>query len=120
MSNCVVVLRLESQEDVLAILISEFEGVIKVEHPYYIKVESSNVVMMPYCALTDETIFEFKKEKIDFLVTANKDITEKFLKMVDAIEYAATSKVVEEDERYDELQAMLMNKSFIKGSDTKH
>jgi hypothetical protein len=120
MSDCVVVIRLEDGDDILAIMHSELDGVVRVEHPYYIKVDSSNVVMMPFCALTDEVFFEFKKEKIQFLVTANREITEKFLRMVDAMEYAATTKAIQEDSPYDELQSMLRNKSFIKGTDTKH
>jgi hypothetical protein len=118
--DCVVVLRLESGDDVLAILDGESDGVVRVEHPYYIKIDQDNVVMMPFCALSDEAFFEFKRDKLQFVVTANINITEKFLKMVDALEYAATVRAIEEDDPYDALQTALTNKILIKGSDTKH
>lgn len=118
--NCVVVLRLENGDDVLAILDGESEGVVKVEHPYYIKIDQDNVVMMPFCPLSDEVFFEFKRDKLQFVATANNNITEKFLRMVDALDYAATVRAIEEDDPYDELQAALTNKILIKGSNTKH
>ena len=121
MTDCVVVIRLDNGDDLLAILDGEVNGIIKVEHPYFIKVNptTSNVIMMPFCPLSDEIHFEFKKSAIQFLVTANSDISSKFLDMVDAAEQLTLAEMLEEDDPLDELQAAIMSKNFVRGPDTK-
>lgn len=120
--DCVVVIRLENGDDLLAILVGELDGVIKVEHPYIVKMQplSSSVMMLPYCALTDEVYFEIKRDKIDFVVTANNHITMKFLSMVDAAEQAVVEEMLAEVDPFDDLEADLQDMSYVKGTDTLH
>lgn len=122
MTDCVVVIRTKDNDDILAILNGEQDGRIKIEHPYYIRVNPSNsaVQMMPYCPLSDERYFDLVKDEIKFLVTANREITSKFLKMVDIADQALQEEILTEEEPLDQLEAALLNKTFVRGSDTKH
>lgn len=121
MTDCVVVIRLDNGDDILAILEGEIDDKVRVEHPYYVRVSpgTSNVIMMPYCPLSDETFFEFKKSGMQFLVTANSDISSKFLNMIDAAEQLMIAEMLEEDDPLDEMQSAIMSKNFVRGPDTK-
>ena len=120
--DCVVVIRTKDNDDILAILNGEQDGRVKIEHPYFIRVNpvNSNVAMTPYCPLSDERYFDLQREEIKFLVTANREITKKFLLMVDVADQELTEEILAEDEPLDELEAALLDKTFVKGSDTRH
>jgi hypothetical protein len=122
MTDCVVVIRTKDNDDILAILNGEQDGRVKIEHPYFIRVNpvNSNVAMTPYCPLSDERYFDLQREEIKFLVTANREITKKFLLMVDVADQELTEEILAEDEPLDELEAALLDKTFVKGSDTRH
>lgn len=107
MNDVVVVIRMESGDDILAIMRGEFNGKIRIESPYYVKVTaaSSNVIMMPYCPLSDERFYELNKDKIEFLVTANRDISIKFLKMLDTYDDVASYGPEEDDSDIDWLKS---------------
>lgn len=121
MNDVVVVIRLQSGDDLLAIMHSELDGVVKVEYPYYVRVShsNSNVVMMPYCALSDEKYYEIKKDRIEFLVTANDDISKKFLAMLDSYEQVEAVKKQLPEETVNEVEGWFTG-SYVKGTDTKH
>lgn len=122
MTDCVVVIRTSENDDILAILNGEQDGRVKIEHPYFIRVNpiNSNVAMIPYCPLSDERYFDLQRSDIKFLVTANKQITRKFLHMVDTADQVLTEEMIAEDEPLDEVEASLLGKTFINGSDTRH
>lgn len=125
MIDYVVVIRTKQGDDLLALLCGEVNDVVKIEHPYYVKFNpaTSNLAVIPYCPLTDEKFFELKRNDIEFLVTANRDISAKFIRMVDAAELVVTAQekgFLEEEEQYDEIEAGLNHKNFVEGNDTKH
>ena len=125
MIDYVVVIRTKRGDEILAILNGEMDGIVKTEHPYYVRYNpaTSNLAMVPYCPLTDEKYFEFNRDNIEFLVTANRDISAKFIRMVDAAENMINAQArdfLEEEEEYDEMDAKLRDKTFIDGNDTQH
>lgn len=121
MNDVVVVIRLQNGDDLLAIMQGELDGIVKVETPYYVRVShsTSNVVMIPYCPLSDERYYEIKKDRIDFLVTANEDISSKFLKMIDSYEQVEAIKKQLPEDTVSEVEDLFAG-SYIKGTDTKH
>lgn len=129
MSECVVAFKLHTGEELLGILVGVVDGIVKIEHPYYTNVNalSGTVVMSPYCSLTDETYFEFKEDKLDYLVTAREDVSRRFLNTVDDVEYRkvmasvnAKMEEIEQESVVDEIEAMLANKTYLQGNSTKH
>lgn len=122
MSDCVVVIRLLSGEDIIAILAGELEDVIRIEHPYFVKYSSAlgSVTMAPYCAFTDEVFFELDRKRIDFLVTANDDIAPKFLTMVDDLEYKMINQFIHSEEATERFEEESNDKVYVEGNETKH
>lgn len=125
MSQCVVAFRLNTGEEMMGILVGVLDGVVKMEHPYYVTVNTllGSVAMSPYCALTDETYFEFKEDQVTYLVTARDDIAIKFLNTIDEVEYRKTEAKIEElsqPDLVDEIEAMLRGKTYMQGNTTRH
>lgn len=120
--DVVVVIRMHNGDDVIAIITGELDDKVRVEHPYYIKYNPSQgaVGMIPYCALSDEIFFQIDRSKIDFVAVANNDITEKFLRMIEAVDQGRYAQMLEDDEPLDRLEAAFEAKTFIEGNDTKH
>jgi hypothetical protein len=121
-SDVVVVVRLLKGEDVIAILAGEIENKLRLEYPYFLRYSSinNNLVMHPYCAYTDEVLFEIDVSRVEFVAPARQDISIKFLNMIDTIEQAATEAILEEDDALDRFESELHDKTFINGNDTKH
>lgn len=122
MIDVVVIVRMHTGEDIIAIITGELDDKVRIEHPYYIRVNSTqgSVAMVPYCALSDEKFFQIDRSKIEFVALANNDISDRFLKMVDGIERIRLEEILDEDDEIDHLEAKLMQKTFIEGNDTKH
>lgn len=122
MTNCVVVIRLNNESDVLGILDHAADDVVRLEHPFtvFVNGEQNTVAMYPYCSLSDETFYEFKRSDFKFLVTASNEIASKFMRMVDSLEQVKTELILEEDSNLDQLEAHIMNSVFIEGNNTKH
>lgn len=82
--ECVVVVRLKAGDDILAIVTGLTDTAIMIEYPYFARYnpKDRSVVMVPYCPLSDEYYFEISRDRIEFFVTANKDVTQKFLEMI--------------------------------------
>lgn len=120
MTECVIVLRTKTGDEIIAILNGELDGIVKTAHPYYVRYNpmSQNIAMVPYCALSDEKYYEFRRDNLEFLVTANRDISTKFLKMVDATEHLQMVTQLE-DEQEEESES-LFAKTILAGNDTKH
>lgn len=115
MIDCVVVMKLKAGEEMLAVIHNESSGIVKLQHPHYVKFNPLNntVAMVPYCPLSDETFFEFDRSQIQFLVTANTDITTKFLNMVDALSNVKLSESLDEDHNTSLYQAVIEGNSTV-------
>lgn len=120
----VIVLRTDTDhDDIIGLIIGNDVDVVRVQHPYYIKYDASagNIVMMPYCALTDESFFEFKRERVDFLVTASKQVSTRFLQVLDRASRAKKAEELEDLEmslqEHDNEEVI---RAFIEGNDTRH
>lgn len=122
---CVVIIRLKNDDEIISIFNSENDGIIKVEYPHYVKPEptTGKILIVPYCPLSDEIFFEFTREDIKFLVTANNSITYDFIEMVNNIEQNKEQEIddiMELEETIDKFESMLKDKFFIISNDTKH
>lgn len=116
MIDCVVVMKLKAGEEMLAVIHNESSGVVKLQYPHYVKFNPLNntVAMVPYCPLSDETFFVFDRNQIQFLVTANNDITTKFLNMVDAMStYKLSESMDDEEENASVYQPVIEGNSTI-------
>jgi hypothetical protein len=84
--DTVVVIRNNKGDDIISILCGEMNGKLKLEYPYFVKLEphSGTFNMIPYCILSDEIFFELSTDNIEFVVPASDDISSKFLDMIDA------------------------------------
>ena len=122
MTNCVVVVKTKQGDEILAILNGEINGVIKVEHPFYIRYNpmTNNIGMTPYCALTDEKYFEFRRENLEFLVTASREIAQKFLRLVETQEALVSHQSHPADDDEFDIHSYLGDKTVIPGGSTKH
>lgn len=117
----VVVIRL-SEGDVIAILNGEVDGVLRVEHPYYVMLNSTRNQLMitPYCALSDEIYYEIPRSSAQFVVTASSSVARIFFETVDSHELQQTHEAVVESQEYDEIEATVLNRILAPGNDTKH
>lgn len=120
MDDCVVVIRMKSGEELLAILVGELDNRVKIEHPYYVTVNqgSGSISMIPYCPLTDEIMFEISKSDINFLVTASDHIATKFMAMANAT--LTEPELVGEDHTSDLVNSDITLANIIPGNTTKH
>lgn len=128
-ADCVVVIRLKNNQDILALILNEQEGTIRVTYPYYAKYDiGGNISIMPYCPLSSEIYFEFKRSDVDFVVTAAPDVSTKFLALiqdVEALDYYESStdkskssnKPSKDDKSTSELSK---GNAKVKGNETKH
>lgn len=118
MNDYVVTFRMKDGVDILAVIIGELNGVVRVEHPHIVKYypnDGGYLTMIPYCTLTDETYFEFPKDEMKFLVTASEQIAIKFLAMI------ATSSIKKVHQHLQEVLAPLEEEpSYVEGNETKH
>ena len=120
--DVVVIVRLNTGEDLIAILHGELDNKIKLEHPYFVKYSAAQgtVGMLPYCALSDETFYDIGRSRIEFVVLANEDISGKFLATLDISPEVVAPKEVksyieEETSALDEIRSR-----YIVGNTTKH
>jgi len=127
MSDCVVVVvRLKSGHDMLGILVGELDDVLRIEHPYYVKVsptELTAIAMMPYCPLSDEIMYEIERRNVEFVVPASETVSYKFLSLVNEIEsdnQQSIESLLDQEEELDRLEAKVREKIFVEGTKTKH
>lgn len=122
MTDVVIIVRTHKNEDIIAIAVGDMDGYLRIEYPFYVKYDhaSGNVGMIPYCALSDEISYRISRDKIDFIVTANNEISNKFLDMVDKLEQAKLRAQLREDDLYNALESAITKKAFVDGNDTKH
>lgn len=118
----VVVVRLNTGDELLAILAGELEGKVKLEHPHYVKFNptTGTVAMVPYCPLSEEKFYELWRVHCQFVVTAGREISQKFFAMVDTVEAKQHRELLEFEEPLDQLEAAISENTYIPGNDTKH
>jgi hypothetical protein len=125
MTDEVIVIRKTTGADILALFVKETDTVFEIEHPYYAKydMEGGNVSMLPYCAFSDEKTFKIRKDNIDFVVPASKEIADKFLMMLNVYDQQLQDMIthmLDEDKELDRLEAAILNKTYMDGNTTKH
>lgn len=121
MSNhCVIVMKLNSGADMLACLVGESDTKIRVQHPHYVKYSGNSLSLglIPYCPLSDETYFEFARDKVDFVVLANAVIANNFISMIESDSSQKLDQLFEQAEEATPQQTVQYN--FVEGNDTKH
>ena len=108
--DAVVVIRDESDADIIGMLAGEQDGVVHVQHPHYIQYSSTHnsIMMVPYCVFTDETFFLFTKDKLKFVVPSSRAIAKKYMEML--YDRSSDDQEVEPDP----------GKIIVSGTDTKH
>lgn len=116
MNDVVVVIRTKDNDDLLAILTGKVDNQLKLDHPYYARVNpaTNNVTMVPFCPLSDEIHFMMDVRETKFVVTASEDISRKFLSMVQASEPSPD----QPDE--DEAEETYIPSQIVSGNSTKH
>jgi hypothetical protein len=87
-NDVVVVISLNSGEELLAILHKKMKTKIKVEHPFIVKYTAGtkSLALYPLCPLSDETFFDLKMSDIRFLTTAAEHIADKFFQLIDKVD----------------------------------
>lgn len=140
--DVVVVINLNSGEDILAILLKKMKSKVRVEYPSYVKYTSSatSLVLYPYCAYSDETVFDIKMSEIRYLVTASQHIADRFLNHIDnlALQNVEVEDYVDTEDQAQELLKIIESipalqekepdpeppkkdfPCFVEGNKTKH
>lgn len=119
--SVVVIVRLLSGDQILGIMLGDADGRVKLEHPHYVKYNPANMTMamVPFCPLSDEHIFEVAKNEVQFVVTANREVTQRFFEAVDILEARQHQHSYEIESEYAPLEKMSL-KNYIEGNSTKH
>jgi hypothetical protein len=91
----VVVIRLNTDDELLAILVEETDNKITVNHPYIVRYDrrSNSVDMVPYCTLSDVQEYSFSKSSFQFLVPASTQVSIKFCNAIKKKTTAISSQV---------------------------
>lgn len=140
--DVVVVIALNTGEEVLAILLKKMKSKVRVEYPSYVKYTAggTSLALYPYCAFSDETVFDIKMSEIRYLVTASSHIADRFLNHIDSIELEKTrvEDYVDTNEQAQELLKIIesipslqekqpepeppknIDPGFVEGNKTKH
>ena len=106
MNDLVVVVRLQNGEDVIGILVNNEEDKIKLYNPYFVRVGvSTNIIVLPYCYLSDEKYFDFKKSDTMFVVSASESVANRYFELMDSV---------------DEESFSPSSSNTVKGNDTIH
>ena len=139
MNDVVVVISLNSGEEVLAILHKKMKTKIKVEHPFIVKYAagSKSLALYPLCPLSDETFFDLKISDIRFVATAAEHIADKFFSLIDKVDTvrveaedildeetianaATLLGIIEDIPALQEEEPAEPQKYFVEGNKTKH
>lgn len=84
----VIIIRLETGEDIIAFLNSQTEEGIHVDHPFYARfdINRNQLMMVPYCPLSDEVTYFLHDSKVDFLANPKELIVTKYMQIINSIE----------------------------------
>lgn len=137
MIDYVVVIKLITGQDVIAIIVDEGEQVVEVENPFILSYNSAagGVSFVPYSSFTDDHNFRFKNESIVTISQASNDIAKYYLELNEKYsDYVQTKQSVKDlknlldelgvddisDDEMDDYLFDLDDKFTIPGNDTKH
>lgn len=135
MNDYIVVIKMITGDDVIAVIVDETDHSVEVEHPFRIRYDPSlkGAILVPYCSFTDDHNFRFKNETIISISKASKAVSEHYLELtVQYSEYieAKSNHSIEDlqdlldnlgiDSYEEELEENLIRSINIKGNDTKH
>ena len=75
-------------EDIIGVVVEETEDIVKLETPFVVLyVYATNTLhMAPFCSITDETCFEFKKDDIQLNVTPSDLVSKKYIEIITALD----------------------------------
>lgn len=120
--STVVVIRLLTGEDVLAFFHGENDGIISVEHPHFVQVNSTlgTIALLPYCSLSDETFFELDIEQVNFIVLASGNIESMFVEAINDLVFSSSQERLDFEELLTRLEDGMYAKNYVKGTDVKH
>lgn len=110
----VIVIRTKDNEDIVAKLNYVNDDMVKIESPHFIEFSqtSGKFVLIPYCIFSDEKFFEFKRNDLKFLVTANETLAIEYLLILDEIEEFKLNQInnVEElEQALDEIESNMFH-----------
>lgn len=135
MIEYVVVIRLITGEDVVAIIVDETEHTVEVENPFVVAYNASagGAIFRPYSSFTDDHNFRFKNESIITISQASNHVAEYYLELNEKYsEYVQKKQTVKDLEQlldeigldqYDSDMEDLFDlegKISLSGNDTKH
>ena len=130
MNEYIVIIKLITGEDIIAVIVDETDTVVEVEQPFYIKYDKSirGAYLTPYCMFSDDHNFRFKNESILTISKSSPDVCEYYLNLTEQY-----SNFTEENHSVDYLKELLDNIGIdnpeedididsirIKGNETKH
>lgn len=119
--SVVVIVRMLSGDQILGIMLGDVDGKVKLEHPHFVKYNPANqtMAMVPFCPLSDEAIYEVPKKDVQFVVTANKEVTQRFFEAVDILEARVHQHSLELEDDYAPLERLVF-RNYVEGNTTKH
>lgn len=84
----VIIIRLQTGEDMIAVLNSQDENGIIIDYPFYARfdVNRNQLMMVPYCPLSNEVTYFLHDSKVDFLASPKDLIVTKYLQIINSIE----------------------------------
>lgn len=87
MINQVVTFRTRSNNDLIGVLVEKKDRTFVVANPFFIRYEitTGEIAFSPFCAITDQTLFEFQLTDTQFVVTVRKAIAKHYNQLVEAI-----------------------------------
>lgn len=114
-SHYVIAFRTKEDIDIIGLIVSDRDGLLEVEHPHFVKYNpaTNSLMMMPYCYLTDQTLFEFQRQDLKFVVSASEQVALKFLKLLDTS--GSHESISDFDHPQEDIRTVI-----LEGNSTKH
>lgn len=104
MKDYVVIIRLTSGEDIIAILIDDSESYIEVEHPFIIAYNpnTGTAILKPYQLWTDDHNFIFNNSSVISVSSSNENIYNYYIEVMNSY-----SKIISKKPSVDDLLDLL-------------
>jgi hypothetical protein len=128
MNEYIVIIKLITGDDIIAVIVDETDNVVEVEQPFYIKYDHSvrGALLTPYCLYSDDHNFIFKNESILTISKSSPDVCDYYLNLTEQY-----SKLMEEKYSVEYLEELLdkigidnieedIESIRVKGNETKH
>lgn len=116
----VIVIRRNCGEDIVGLYVSDDELGVKVKSPHtvHVNIQEGTLGILPYCLLTDEKYYTFRKSDIAFVAVANERVTNGFLAMTHVTDFDDLIKVLNPTRRDEEFEPI--DKPITPGNGTLH